>query len=213
MITPWDAVENLISNHFKNFLNYDYLSQRIEDRHVYVNTELNCKFFHDFDKYNSLEKQLPLVTMKYEKRINNFFNDIAEPTIFIRYISNEEELNTIEKNYDSFLGLIKTYNKENEIIFIANRNLRTSLLDIYYVDIDEDDTVARKPLMQLENLERLLIDSIDPNIIEKNLNFSKNKKKMKKNIFQKINLKRKQKFVKAYEHLKSHPINSEIKIP
>lgn len=146
-ISEWTGVKNTIENHFKDFLTYDYLYQNKAEHSIYRNKE-GISFYHDFNEYQPLSEQIENVKRKYERRIARFYQDICEPTLFIRYISGENgmsEVNEIEKNIQNILCLLKSYNPNNEILFIANAELHSDVIDIFYVEKDKDDVVARRP--------------------------------------------------------------------
>lgn len=152
VISDFEGVMLAIQERCVDFLEYKYLFQNKELPHIYKNTKYNFDFYHDFSKYKSLKKQLPIICKKYNRRIDRFFNTITTPTCFIRYISDEKtidgkssELVYIENNYDNILGIIKEFNKENEIIFIANEGVTSDKIPIYNVQKDENDIVARSP--------------------------------------------------------------------
>lgn len=103
------------------------------------------EFFHDFSGKIPLKRQFKKVKRKYDRRIERFKRNILEPTVFIRYIKNKEELDYWIENQEKILGLLKSYNSNNEIILIANNELKQEQKDIvvYWVEKDEDDSVAR----------------------------------------------------------------------
>ena len=114
----------------------------------------DCYFFHDFSKYKSLKKQYSQIKAKYDRRIERFLKNIAEPTLFVRYINNENklsngksvELDYIEKNKEYILRVLRSYNSKNDIIFIANNDILDSkIINIY--KIKPDDTVSRSPIL------------------------------------------------------------------
>lgn len=122
-ISNYEGIINAIQNHFEDFLNYDYLLQSDILHNHYFNEKYRIWFFHDFDQYHSLKKQLPRVKEKYLRRIERFYKDIKQPTLFVRYISDEiegEELEYIKKNNEKITKLLKSFNEENEVIYIAN---------------------------------------------------------------------------------------------
>ena len=153
-ISNFEGVVSAIGHRFDGFLDYGLLSQSTANGKGYFNSRYRIWFFHDFDEYQPLEKQLDAVAAKYKRRIDRFYENISHPTLFIRYISNEvvnqdgksEELAFIEHHYDEIVSLLKSFHEENEIIFLANREVESELIDIYHVSVDENDTVARMPL-------------------------------------------------------------------
>ena len=164
LISDFTGVINVISNHFKDFLDYDLLFQNHQYHQIYRNIKYDLTFFHDFDKYRPLQKQLPAVTIKYNQRIERFYRNIKEPTLFIRYISDEKkdifnqsvELLWIEDNIKYIKDLLQSFNPENDILFIANMSVISDKIKIYHVMQDENDTVARMPLEKNEELSNLL---------------------------------------------------------
>ena len=153
LISDFEGVMLAIQEHCVDFLEYRYLSQDQKRHHVYKNTKYNIKFCHDFSKYKSLQEQLPNIRKKYNRRIERFFDAITTPTCFIRYVSDEKtidgkssELVYIENNYDKILDIIKVFNKENEIIFIANEGVTSDKVPLFNVQKDENDVVARRPI-------------------------------------------------------------------
>lgn len=164
-ISDFDGVISAINNHFDGFLDYDLLNQSTLKRSRYFNSRYKVWFIHDFDQYHTLKDQLPLVAAKYERRIDRFYDNISRPTLFIRYISDEvinhegksAELDYIEKYNDSIITLLKSFNRENEIIYLANRGVESNIINIYQVDKDENDIVARNPFEKNKELNKLLM--------------------------------------------------------
>lgn len=154
-ISDFEGVIDAIENNFIHFLDYEYLYQNKEIHSHYRNKKYRISFFHDFDQYRSLYSQLPEVRKKYDRRINRFYSSITKPTLFIRYIDATKdengksvELSYIENNYKKIIKLLKSYNSNNDIVFIANSKVESDAIKIYHVDPDENDTVSRKPLEQ-----------------------------------------------------------------
>lgn len=204
VISDFEGVMSAIQNHFEDFLKYEYLVQSKQDHTCYKDTKYNIKFFHDFDKYTDLKKQLPKVQEKYTRRINRFFKSITEPTLFIRYISDVEtiegvskELIYIEKNYDCILKTLKSFNENNDILFIANEGVLSEKLTIYNVKKDENDLVARNPISQNPFLFNKFT-SIDLEYKEENIGRYIKKEREKKYIHNRIKRKMKSLFKKIF---------------
>ena len=83
----FEKVLFLVKNDFSDFLTYDKLYQERNPAHYY-NAKADIHFFHDFTPYCPLEKQMDVVEKKYKRRIERFYKDIKEPTLFVRYCSN-----------------------------------------------------------------------------------------------------------------------------
>jgi len=153
LISDFKGVLLAMEEHFADWLEYDFLVQNRANRAYYMNTKYHVQFYHDFDKYTPLAKQLPMVQDKYNRRIQRFYQTISEPTLFIRYISDEEKVNGvsaellwIEENYDSITSTLKSFHPQNEILFIANEGVASEKIKIYQVKKDENDVVSREPI-------------------------------------------------------------------
>ena len=159
LISDFEGVITLIENHFADFLAYEVLAQEPWNRAIYKNTRYNLSFYHDFNSLAPLADQLPQVAGKYARRIDRFYESIKEPTLFIRYISDEQllegksqELIWIEENYDRILNLLRSFHPDNDILFIANTGVTSEKFPIFHVEKDKGDTVARNPLFKSAEL-------------------------------------------------------------
>ena len=175
IICDFEGVIKAIQNNFENFLDYEYLLQNRQNLACYLNTKYNVQFYHDFSPYIPLMEQLSFVKEKYCRRIKRFYESISEPTLFVRYISDEQlvngsskELLWIEEHYDEIIMLLKSFNEDNDILFIANEGLQSSKIEIYHVKKDENDVVNRKPIVSTPLLMELF-DSFELANREENL--------------------------------------------
>lgn len=218
-ISNFEGVIEAIENKFDDFLNYDLLFQSDNARQIYFNTKYRIWFFHDFDKYLALDCQLQKVKQKYDRRIKRFYEDISQPTLFIRYISDEIldnygrsiELDYIEKNYEKILSLLKSFNKNNDIIFLSNSGVDSNIIKIYHVEKDENDGVARKPLEKNGELNDLLMnlefEKREKNIETYNIKYKKNSNicnKLRKKLISFV----RRTFLSEYVHEKTIPMKN-----
>ena len=88
-------------------------------------------FNHDFNEYEPLANQLDKVEEKHQRRIERFYNNIQEPTLFIREIPGIKEVEYIEDNYLHIKRILKSFNSDNEIIFVTRRSLESSMVKLY----------------------------------------------------------------------------------
>ena len=182
----FECVVKLINNRFEDYLKEDYLYQSPSIHWQYRNMEYNIEFVHDFSEWKSFDSQIEDVRKKYQRRIDSFYKAIQAPTFFIRYICDEKELHFIEDNYHSIVEMIRSYNTNNSIVFVANGALQRvrnedSEFKIYFVDPDENDTVSRKFLDSISEL----VEYIDQHyyseeVKNSNLEFYQNKQRKKK---------------------------------
>lgn len=214
-ISDLEGVILAIKDGFVDFTNYKYLKQNAQNRNYYKNIKYNIQFFHDFDKYKTLRNQLPAVSQKYNRRIEKFYKTISQPTVFIRYINDEQrengisnELTYIENNYNQIIDVLKSYNINNEIIFIANEGVEfrgemASSIKIYNVKKDSQDVVSRNPLYSNEELYTIL-SNVDVKNKAENIERYQKKEKHKNRILYRIKIKvinkLKKIFLKEYIH-------------
>ena len=210
LISDFKGVISAIENNFEDFLTYDYLSQDKNHPNIYRNTKYNIDFYHDFNPYCELKQQLPNVKAKYIRRITRFYESVKRPTLFVRYISDEckiegksKELIWIEDNYDYIIALLKSFNSNNDILFIANEGVTSDKIKIYNVNKDENDTVARHPFSKNTFLFEKF-NSIDFPNKKNNIKRYKKKYGIISKIQKKINALLKKMFMKAYAHEKQH---------
>lgn len=188
--SDFEGVIKAIEDKFDYFLDYDQLLQSQDDPDHYFNAAYKIWFFHDFDKYRPLNSQIENVQAKYTRRIERFYKNIKNPTLFIRYISNEEltadgksvELEYIEKHIGSIISLLKSFNENNDIIFIANSGIESDIITVYNVNPDAEDTVAREPLHKNGDLKKMF-DSFDYEYREKNISIFQQKESRKNNFW------------------------------
>ena len=167
----------LMKNSFEDFLNEEFLYQIKSSPSRYKNTKYEVYFFHDFTN-DIFAKQIEAVSQKYKRRIDRFLSDIGEPTLFLRYIVSSNEYNYILNHFSEVLEVVKSFNAENNIIFICNEEiaLDKSKEYIYTVEKDENDVVARNFLDKNEELRNyLLSDIFDSSLRAKNLERYENK--------------------------------------
>lgn len=158
----FEKVIELIKNNFDGFLDYDNLYQYTYNRDRYKNNKYLISFFHDFNRRESLRIQLPYVKRKYKRRIHRFCNNIMEPTLLIRYITNKKDIEYLKINYLEIISFFKKYNCKNEILFILNEGEDVHIPNSIFVSCDEG-------LNQCDNLltQKQFVDYIN------NLNIKK----------------------------------------
>ena len=159
-LTDFQGIIKAINNNFEGYLTYNRLLQEKKCLKHYKNVDYNVQFYHDFNRFESLDKQLPSVKAKYDRRIKRFYETIKEPTIFVRYISDDykidgksTELIWIEENYDYIISSLKSFNPNNDIIFIANEGVISNKISIYNVRKDKGDRITRSPIINNINSE------------------------------------------------------------
>ena len=180
--------------------------------HIFRNDKYNIEFYHDFSAYKPLEEQIISVKEKYNRRIARFYQDIKEPTLFVRYIDEKKdnngqfkELKWIEENKDKIDKVLKSYCKYNEIIYIGNSNLTSKVINIFPVEKDNNDNVARKPLEKNEDLNAFL-NSIDCTNKKQNIEIYQKKDRQRTRFSMRLNKKIEEKIIyKVKVTIQNHP--------
>lgn len=121
--------------------------------------------------------------------------------MFVRYINDKKddngyfkELKWIEENKNKIDKLIKSFCENNEIIYIGNSCLTSEVIDIFTVEKDANDSVAREPLEKNKELKCFLESIYCPNK-ENNIEIYNKKKAKEQRLCVKIKKKMEQKFV------------------
>ncbi len=206
LITPeLSVVIDLINNRFEDFLNEDYMFQFKEYPEYYRNKKYNVDFYHDFSPFKRFDSQIQEVAKKYNRRIERFYTIIKQPTLFVRYIT-KKDVEYINKNYDSILRLIKSFNPQNDILFVANNDIHLNIQTanaVYYVERDLNDAVARNFLSVNDELSQYILNNVEVVATKKD---TKNKYLVLiKKAYKRIRLKLK--FV--YRHNKQFAVSAE----
>lgn len=195
LVTPrMSNVMEMIETHFEGFLEENCLRLKDGSDKIYINSQTGFSFVHDFEAKKSLSEQIDGVRQKFERRIERFYRDIEEPTLFVRYISDEavdtdgrfEDLAWISDNFMHINEVVKSFNADNDIIWIANSSIRSDALPrLYIVDKDENDTVARRPLDRNKELNGLLMSVDYPGRVA-NLQVYERKQRKQKSLVNRI---------------------------
>lgn len=187
LITQRSAAEELIENRFEDFLSYDLLYQDSAHPEIYRNKRygFGVSFYHDFSAYIPLDKQLDAVVQKYNRRIKRFYDAIREPTLFIRYINNEEDVAFYRNNFDNLPSPANFSCPQNELLLVIDSRFKCEgLPNAFYVDCDNGDTVARRFTDKNDELFKYLTSNklYDKEKREKNLDIFRQKEKSKKSL-------------------------------
>lgn len=162
IITDIQTVMTLIENNFNDFCNEDLLVKKYGENGVfYDNLKYSLlRFVHDFNEDCTNTEE---IKRKYSRRLNRFYSHINDNTLFIRYIIDKNEYKYILKNYGKLKKLLKSFNKNNEIIFILNDEIKVNhwvnlikQITVYPVKKDEQDSVAKNFVEKNDKLKQML---------------------------------------------------------
>lgn len=187
----FESVLALMNNGFDGFIARENLYQEYETNPAYYfNKMYRIHFYHDFSGGIPFDDQYENVCKKFDRRIKRFYEVIKEPTIFLRYCSGPDEAAFIKDNVDRILHFLKSFNSENEIIYISSEQSLNCLEHHYYVAADYGDTVSRKFLKHISGLSDYLISKsrLSQDQIKSNVRIYKHKQRQRfvKRIIKKI---------------------------
>lgn len=178
LISDMEGIMDCIKNDFKGFLKEDTLYQYKSNKGYYKNTEYNFHFYHDFSNKNKLKDQLPSVEEKYSRRIERFKENTKCTTLFVRYVENQNEMNFILNNYNDVISQLRESNESNDLLLISNSEVDGKQLEVFKVEKDKNDSVARLFLGKNKKLEHFLNSDIyDAEKRQKNIEKYKRKQK------------------------------------
>lgn len=212
VISSWDGIMKCLENDFCDLLEINNLEQYSNEPSYFIDTNYEISFFHDFNEYLSLEEQIEKVKEKYLRRIKRFKKNIEHSTLFIRYIKDQEEAFKIENNHSYIKKLLKSFNPENEIIFIVNNGVCLRGIEAYFVDKDDGDSVARSFLEVNKELKNYLCSDIygEEKRVDNIKNYRK-KKRIKKLMKYPKKIERilNKKFLRSKKHSKVYFVSEE----
>lgn len=155
LLSSWRGVEKAFTFDFDMFLELENLIQCKQHAGWYLDEAYHFEFRHDFSPYRPLKSQYKKVSEKYQRRISRFLNNICEPTLFIRYIETDTELQYISENYSSIVSSIKRRQTANEIIFVSHLAGVSDIQGGYYVQTTSSYSVH--PITDCPELKAYLI--------------------------------------------------------
>ncbi len=186
LITPFDSLMIMINTHFNGFLNIDNLVRDEKKPYIVLDKKYNIAFYHDFSMRKSIKEQVDTVRKKYERRIERFYKYITETTLFIRYIETKQEYDYLSENYNYVIGVLREYNKDNNLILIS-KDIKQDKLFLYTVYKSGIPKRHNPQKFVKENAELLNKLKTLPYCEEKKrLNLKRYRKSLPKKMFNKI---------------------------
>lgn len=204
VIAPWAGVAELLTSGFDDLFEADAFEQDPRTPEHYRNSKYGIAFYHDFDRWISFDAQLPNVREKYERRIERFYANASDPTLFVRYVRDENEVDELRDTLPAVISLLRELNCDNDVLLVGNDSLDPHLLN-YVFACDEGDVVARRFLDNSPELAQRLINGFPDERRKKNLAWYSVKESRKANSSAACKLKRasleaKKILVPAYRH-------------
>lgn len=168
VISDIRSINYLIHSNFKGLFINAALIRNIKYPYIVQNKDLNIDFYHDFKPSLEVEEQIRDVSEKYDKRISRFYQNINEPTIFIRYIK-DNEIEYWYQEGSELLSFLKDRNESNTIILIANEDVKietpkliNGITEVFTVKRDLNDVVARQIIKDNYKIKEYILNAPYP---------------------------------------------------
>ncbi len=156
-LTPFEKKVELLLNHFKDFLEFDYMVFS-PDAHVrggsekfdcYIDQKSGHIFVHDFKRGVPLEKSFPEIKEKYNRRIKRLYDSIAkyDNALFVWWSKHEKDrvddsvLLESQKKLSTFFGkdiCILVFEQDKSASKPYERKISESVIK-YVADLAGDD--------------------------------------------------------------------------
>ena len=134
LITDGETAIEFIANDFSGFLDEDSLVRDVERPDIIHNKNCKTMFLHDFPVGKPLTEHLPANRKKYQRRIKRFYKTLRQGALCVRYMADQKECDYWESTFTRLLSLLQQFNKNNEVLFIANSDVNSEKLYLYSVD-------------------------------------------------------------------------------
>lgn len=173
----WAVLEQ-IENAFKDFMRRENLKKSTDNHQTFIDTKYGFCCNHDIQE--SFEDEIDEICIKYHKRAQRFLDMITNPTLFIRIVKDENEVNYINRNWKKAENIIKKYNSKNCIIYVVVKSLDKLSKNVLSFCLEADGYVGKTYEMRhLFDTSNSLINFLSTSISNKNripnLEFDKRK--------------------------------------
>jgi hypothetical protein len=155
-ISPIGPTLAVVESSFEGFLQLDRLSPEPER---VLDTGSGIFVYNAFDPARPIADQYEAVREMYARRIERFRRAVMEPTLFVRYVDDQQEFAYLNENMAAVLAVLRQTNPANDLLLVGNAGLPATCggLRLYVVEPDEGDWVARKFLQKNPQLRRKLM--------------------------------------------------------
>ncbi len=116
-----EGVVYFLENDFGDFLNKGNL--RVVEGKPTEFKDIAHGFHYNHDVANNFEEEYEGICTKYARRIKAFRNAAKQGVCFVRAVRDQEELNYIAEEEEHIKRVVKTYNDDNEIIYLIPQYL------------------------------------------------------------------------------------------
>lgn len=171
IVSDFASVMDCINNGFEDYISKDCCVVDENMRRKFVNQKYQFVFPHDVK--NNFTEEFEEIKMKYDRRIKIFYEMIQEPTIFLRFVKDNDEIKWINKHKNEVDKVLMNFNKNNRIIYLLLSRMDSLDDGIECIRLKRD-----KHSGDVKELNNYLIESpevvsfcnglLDDSVIEKN---------------------------------------------
>lgn len=176
--TDYRGVLSQIDNGFNDFMNKKNMVISKDNPKDFE--DIKYKFFYKHDVKQNFEDEFEEIKSKYIRRVIVFKKMASLPTVFLRTVRDNEEINFINNNWKYAENLIKQYNPNNVIIYVVTSEMDriTNNVEFYRLNIPKYIGKTYEMRHLFDSCQKLLIrcsNLIDDEKVKGNLYFDKNK--------------------------------------
>ncbi|HBG65712.1 MAG TPA: hypothetical protein DDW78_04515 [Treponema sp.] len=161
IVSPLGAVLRTIESGFADFMKRENLCPEPENPAVFRDTKYDFVFVHDIQE--SLEADYEDIRRKYARRASRFLEAAKEPTVFFRYVRDNEEIRYIQENRCRIESTIKKLNPRNEIIFFPPSTGNVNYVSAFSTPLFDDKVsfdAVLPPEKRLQNIRFFLTSNL-----------------------------------------------------
>ena len=169
-----ESVVSLVKTEFEDFMSRDNLERRSDNPLSFHDKKYGFDCFHDIP--NDLDADYETMYAKYMRRANRFLEMLKKPTLLIRAVRSDAEVEYIIREDEEIKSVFRKYNRDNTVIYVMPYRLPKLPNDIrsFSLGIESygfDAAALREMFDKSPELLAFLSDSFDSSIAEKNKRF------------------------------------------
>lgn len=132
----WGVIAQ-IENGFVDFMSKDNIE--IVDNSGKIFEDAKYDFHCNHDVKNNFDEEYSKIHERYMRRAVSFLEMIKQPTIFYRCIKDDDEVKFINSNWRRIDELLKSYNSNNQIIYICHSRINglVSTIKVFNLKVNQ----------------------------------------------------------------------------
>ena len=119
-ISPIEPTMALVESGFQGFLQLELLERDPERSDVVNDKGSGIAVYNSFSGELPIEAQYETVRARYARRIKRYRRAVAQPTLFVRYMVDGEELSYLDEHMPAVLAALRKTHPGNDLLLIGN---------------------------------------------------------------------------------------------